>query len=513
MKYIDKFYIKEILDNRDRTVAYFSALQHNGLQVDKCGSFPLDDDVYAKLKEIYDASLVVSTSEYDIFQKIDEVKTLWLLLIQKSIECLRFFDQREPFKDIEAKKPLAYGLGAIDDYYKKYNAFEKVLYGGTKYYRDHVVHVFRVWLLGVYLLMQDNFKLLTKINVNYRDDLTNSYEKISIWTLIALTHDLGYPLEKSSQIINVTRDMMSAFVASPQVSVDFAFHGVQNSMNDFVLRFISSKMIDSSDSMKRIADKEKEEKKQRKYVARLQPKYYFKFQKSLEQNKHGILSSIIIYKLLLFFLESDYSINEDYLFTEEESRQFYIRREVLRAIASHTCSDIYQMNQLSFAFLLIMCDDAQEWGRKDIGMLYTDKSFEYEYGGLEVSLDNALWTLKDKYKLKKDADIVSTLDRFYAQCMTYLEILRDGQDTKNRDFNFKHELSIVAREYSYILTLSAQKDLPISVELICEKKDAVPSNAQFVKAFMDKFKNSKAEKNKLTCELTINAISVHNGEC
>ena len=93
--------------------------------------------------------------------------------------------------------------------------------------------------------------------------------------------------------------------------------------------------------------------KRKRYVARLQPKYYFKLQKSLEHSQHGILSSLIIYKHLLYFLESDYSLNEDYMFDHEDSRQYYIRREILRAIASHTCHDIYQNDMLRFSFLLI----------------------------------------------------------------------------------------------------------------------------------------------------------------
>jgi len=408
---------------------------------------------------------------------------------------------------------LAYGLKAIDDYYKKYSDFESVLYGGAKYYRDHVVHVFRVWLVGVYLLTKDDFKYLKAIRVNYDSTLANSYEKISIWTLIALTHDLGYPLEKASQIINTTRDMMSAFVASPQVSVDFAFHGVQNSMNDFVLRFISSKMIDSAESMIRTKDEKSakiNEDDIRKYVARLQPKYYFKLQKSLERNKHGILSAIIIYKLLLFFLESDYSVNEDYLFTEEERRQFYIRREILRAIATHTCSDIYQMNQLSFAFLLIMCDDAQEWGRKDIGMLYSDRNYDYEYDGLEFNMDEATWILKEKYKLRRPNDIKASIKRFRSQCLTYLEVLRDGQDTKNRDFTFKRHLDIVASDYAYTLVFTASKDQPIIVELESKNKEVVPKGAEIVKVFNEEFDHTHTNGNIVRCELSIDALSIRN---
>lgn len=70
----------------------------------------------------------------------------------------------------------------------------------------------------------------------------NDTEKISMWTIIALSHDLGYPLQKAKSIIAITQDMLASFITNPDISVDFAFHGVQNYMNDFVVRLMSSKM-------------------------------------------------------------------------------------------------------------------------------------------------------------------------------------------------------------------------------------------------------------------------------
>ena len=232
------------------------------------------------------------------------------------------------------------------------------------------------------------------------DDFTfNNYEKLSIWTIIALTHDLGYPLEKSLQIIDKTKDMMKCFIQNPIMTLDLSFSGVQNTMNDFVLRLMSSKMwkiknIDNSN-----LEYKKEDDNQNFYAARLQPKFYFKLQKSLEQNKHGVLSSLLLYKMLLYFLESDFNTNEDYAFDEEEARQFYMRREILRAISSHTCQDIYQLHLYSFSLLLIIADDAQEWGRKQISELYVKKSSEYSFGGVQLNQSNdskiTKCTLKD----------------------------------------------------------------------------------------------------------------------
>ncbi len=103
--------------------------------------------------------------------------------------------------------------------------------------------------------------------------------------------------------------------------MDLSFDGIQNNMNDFVVHFMNSKMHEAD--VKCPQDK-KAVPIEKLFVARLQPKYYLKFHKLLERYNHGILSAIIVYKLLIYFLESDFNINEDYRFDKEEARQFYI---------------------------------------------------------------------------------------------------------------------------------------------------------------------------------------------
>lgn len=92
------------------------------------------------------------------------------------------------------------------------------------------------------------------------------------------------------------------------------------------------------------------------FWGRIQPKYYLKYAKSLEGFQHGIISTIIIYKMLLYFLESDFNLNDDYIYKNEDARQFYIRREILRAIAAHTCPDAYNIHITTFPSLLFLCD-------------------------------------------------------------------------------------------------------------------------------------------------------------
>ena len=428
-------------------------LEEVGLSEGRTVEHPLDKDVEDKLS-VFD--IRETDDDYRIFYFVEEIKTIWKLIIEKSIKCLRFFDSREPFLENQSKHPVAYGVNELSEYFEKYTQFETMLYGGGKYYRDHVVHVFRVWLLGLDCLLENDGAYLKKINIQ-NGMAVNSLEKLSIWSMIALTHDLGYPLEKSQGIIEKTKDMMKSFISNPTVSMDLSFNGIQNNMNDFVVRFISSKMHEVDQKCPKesiVCEKEK------KYVARLQPKYYFKFQKSLEGYNHGILSSIIIYKLLIYFLESDFNINEDYRFDEEEARQFYIRREILRTIASHTCHDVYHLDMLNFAFLLIMVDDAQEWGRKRISELYVKQNSNYEfssivpyfcvkkspYGDKEIEIHR--FVAKEQFKFPKGEvdnlkDILSSLMR---QSKGYEEIFRDGQDTAKRNFIFEKKCDVVYEE-------------------------------------------------------------------
>ena len=337
----DKLFLKECFSEDTKTL--FADV--------KC-EFPLDDDV-TKILDNLSKKLKENSDEYEIYQYKDIIDKLWVLLLEKAIKCLRYYDTREPFINSTGKSPKAYGIKDLKSYYDRYSKFEQVLYGSSKFYRDHVIHVFRTWLIGIHVLTKNDGDYLNQITIKEKgfDFTICNAEKISIWTIIALTHDLGYPLEKAKGIIDVTQEMVATFVSNPDISKYFSFHGVQNYMNDFVVRLMSSKM--------KLANKS-DEYDDAKYVARLQSKYYFKFQKSLEKNSHGILSTLIIYKLLTYFLESDYNINEDYYFSEEDCRQFYIRREILRAIASHTCDDVYQLYMGSFSFLLRICNDTLE---------------------------------------------------------------------------------------------------------------------------------------------------------
>ena len=143
--------------------------------------YPLDNEVRGKIAEIV---LNDDDNDFKIFNYLDKVKQLWPLLIRKSILCLRYFDGREPFMEKGEKSPHAYGVRELSDYFDQYTEFEKTLYGSAKYYRDHVMHVFRVWVLGLNILFRNNGYYLRNVQIAEGYDI-NNYEKLSLWTIIA----------------------------------------------------------------------------------------------------------------------------------------------------------------------------------------------------------------------------------------------------------------------------------------------------------------------------------------
>lgn len=165
----------------------------------------------------------------------------------------------------------------------------------------------------------------------------------------------------------------------------------------------------------------------------------------MEHFQHGIISAVIIYKILLYFLESDFNLNDDYIYGEEDARQFYIRREILRAIASHTCPDAYNIHITTFSSLLFLCDEFQEWGRKSWNELYTGlepssialsiNCFSRDAVDIEENID--------MQQIKDDGTVIENICRiFERQYSLYKTTFRDGQDTAQRDFNLEKTIKI-----------------------------------------------------------------------
>jgi hypothetical protein len=326
----------------------------------------------------------------------EDVELLWQLLIEDAITYLKMSDSREwrekfgtPGAKEQRSSLKAFGVEKLKDYFAQFMEFEKVLYGAVRYYHEHTLHVFRVWMLGALLLddwSQDNnyphieffndliFPILDPISDEQKNKLIKFHEIQAMWCIIALSHDLGYPLQKVDDINNETRAMLRNYAKVNLQDLNFNVPQQHHFINDFILRFISSRTIILKENkftkellLKIIEGKKKlTDQQKRRFRTHVQSKYYLKYSKSLEDFEHGIFSSILLMRSLTYFLESDFDLDELKPLEYDDARQCSIRREILRAIAAHTCEQIYHIRPDTLSFLLILCDELQSWGRPTI---------------------------------------------------------------------------------------------------------------------------------------------------
>lgn len=311
---------------------------------------PLSDQLLKNFKERSEqikAGISELNGTLSFKRQAKTLLNLWKLFLGNAIVYLKLLDSREKFHDAED-----FGVEKLYKFFVTFHDFEGILYGADDYYRDHVSHMLRVFLLGEYVI-HNNIKFE---NIVVGDDkLPESYkihpsEKEAMWCIIALTHDLGYALETVPDINKKVRTMLEQF---GNISLQELVPTYQiQPLHKFIIQFISS-------NFKEIPS----ERDNKNYVNHVQSKYYLKFSGAFERQSHGIMSCIVNMRNLVFFLESDFSSDVHKPLKPEEVKQFLIRSTILRSIASHDCDDIYYLTIPQFPFLLTIFDEMQEWDR------------------------------------------------------------------------------------------------------------------------------------------------------
>lgn len=435
-----------------------------------------------KLSELFDPHLGKGESNEDA------VKEIWINLLIDAISLLKINDTREKvhverMKDEPNLSPLfevfnktrrtsSYGVEELVKYFDDFIAYESVLYGMNKYYRDHKKHVLQVWALGVSLMENASNKL--SFNDGYKfskqkfqaDESKMSENKTitqsetwAMWTIIALCHDLGYPIEKTSEINKQAKKIISHFGSMQFTELDYNFSLLNTYLIQKFLNIISSRV----------------DCKNKKYSTSVQEKYKDKLSKSLEDYRHGIFSSLLLFKNLTYFQETDYSSgNNGKMLSCEDARQFYIRKEILRSIAGHTCPKLYHIRLDTIAFLLILCDELQEWNRPRAENLLnltkeeppTVKIKKFVVGTKSDNINISMF-----YDLTSSKELQKYLVIHRFKHLHYL--LRSGKDDDNRKFIFTWEIGF--KDVKFVFNYDSSK---FSYEqlVVDEIKDDKPSS-------------------------------------
>lgn len=391
----------------------------------------------------------------------EEVNVLdfWERLIIDAIKYLKWHDLKEfPLNNSHPRRPSdseekneafdkisegSLGVYYLKEYFSAFIQFERLLYGAEQFYRDHVYHILKVWLIGQYIIsnmIEGDFPIViqeeNKIVLNdsgLAKSLKNKAilyagEEDAIWCLIALTHDLGYPLSKIENINNSLKKMMEYYAKTGLEEFSFSFPQQNQFINDSILKYISSKIVPA-------------EEKKGQFDTHIQAKYYLKFSRSFELFKHGLISCIVLVKNLIYFLETNFDHNASTnLGDAEEARQFIIRREILRAIASHTCPEIYHIRPNTFSFILLLADEMQSWGRptfEDMA-LGIDKRYFVRLNKFDAARVSFSITCNE---ISADQKPASLFGLFMEKASFFKKLLRVAVDSlSDRRFEFHFEL-------------------------------------------------------------------------
>lgn len=138
-------------------------------------------------------------------------------------------------------------------------------------------------------------------------------------------------------------------------------------------------------------------------------------------------------------------------------------------------------------------------GEKRFNELLTESAEEYELKSISNSFEasNFVTRVEESVKIRKPdlEQLKNTLKSLYKQNITYKEIFRDGQDTKNRNFSFIKECSIEypeTRPISIIVTFQILKNENAKFEVKIKKTGTNSLDEKFNKDWFDKIFETQA---------------------
>jgi hypothetical protein len=207
----------------------------------------------------------LQAQQQDLLKLWPSVLTDSLLNLKK--KDTREYDNKNP-KMTSFFHPESLSVAELKEVLEGFSEFEGMLYGASPdRYRDHIVHSFRVWIIGQGLLGEGLKGALSA----YEEGLPISRtEWECMWAIVALCHDIGYPLSAVEKINTLARETFKKQGLIPGGDLRFAFRQQMLPFHDTMIKLMASKPV---------ADAHRG-----KYLTHLQNKYYLKLLKSFGRN-------------------------------------------------------------------------------------------------------------------------------------------------------------------------------------------------------------------------------------
>lgn len=341
-----------------------------------------------------------------IHSKIEAAKNLWKALFEAAMSYI---------------DPDKRGYDKIFKYFDEFVNFEELIFASDSFYRDHTLHSLWVYFLGEYINLNDEFEYIiqdTKILDNVLreglqelksanregilDSIIESFQlhrKIidvgaAARCVIALCHDLGYPLKKIEKINKSICSVLPYFSVSninefkfkynevDQLYIDKFINILSRDMfaffepNDIVTKNIIERIFKTEDAfdgvrvdeINKLTSEEIDHIKKMfnlMFKSNLNYDQYLCYSRNFEEYKHGIMSAFLLTKNLKAF-ESMNVVDSNTDTPISGVKNFVslkIKQIILKAITNHT-NDNYLINGLlSMEEMLTFVDELEEFSR------------------------------------------------------------------------------------------------------------------------------------------------------
>jgi hypothetical protein len=349
------------------------------------------------------------------------------------------------FLSDEGGSPKSNSIAKIEKYIDTFTVFEEMLFGLDQSYRDHTLHSLWVYLFGhEFIVSMGGYETIVisgQMQITYysKDKIPKfnlfaaSQEGTlphleAMWGMIAILHDLGYPIEAiSSKPEEVFGRILDPF------AVDFnsVFHVeltsrislLHQSICDLLSTMYRPAFLTSDESDKYF--KEADEKGKflnipREPTISKDEAREAEFKIASVDKIHSAWSVILAFKNINYLHESDYrgGGNRDYL-------KLLTRRDILNSILHHTSEEPEDAAVNRFQFILLLMDDIEEAARYSRGgrlrglvsdfcdirwhISKTVAEIELDYANYEYDVEKKYSEMSNKYK----AQISDDKDRKY----------------------------------------------------------------------------------------------------
>ncbi len=317
---------------------------------------------------------------------------------------------------IESNSPKDRSIENLNKYIDTFTLFEEMLFGLDQSYRDHTLHSLWVYLFGHQCIIgmggYDKVQIAGQMNVTFAKDGqpkfmigTNPIKSTkkhmeAMWAMIAILHDLGYPIEVISNEPNkvfgrrlepFAVDCSSIF----QVDLGSRIYLLHQSVCDLISTMYRPKGLASEETEKYYEDADRNNSDRLLFVPR-EPTLSkaealeIEFRIASVEKNHSAWSAILAFKNINYLHGSDYHGGGGRNFLN-----LLTRRDILYSIVHHTFEEPKDTVINRFQFILLLIDDIEEAARYGRGG--RERGIVSDYCDLQWAINESKMTIELDY--------------------------------------------------------------------------------------------------------------------